>query len=235
MPNANIGIRTGSQSGIFVLDLDGRRVLRHWRSWKPRIVLSPGRRPLGRVEVAGISIAYPKGLEIRKRTKVLGLPIDVRGEGGYVIAAGSNHPKGEYVWEVSPDEVAPPEAPEWLLRIITNHFPRNGSTQSADDWLNEVTGELDLRTAPGVSQGNRHNRLLQLVGAEYGRRTDPWTVMALASDWGKLCPLRWRQARLLESSATSARRIGHKRRRSKHLGRSSTKPNFMASPERSSA
>ena len=46
--------------------------------------------------------AYPMDAKIKSRTKINGDPIDVRGDGGYVIAPPSNHSNGIYRWENEP-------------------------------------------------------------------------------------------------------------------------------------
>ena len=62
----------------------------------------------------------PESEDVRNSTKLGKRPVDVRGTGGYVLAAPSNHISGnDYVWEVSPDEVCLAEAPPWLLDIVT--------------------------------------------------------------------------------------------------------------------
>ena len=45
---------------------------------------------------------------VRNSAGLLGSGIDVRGDGGYVVAPPSSHAQGEYAWEASsrPEEVA---------------------------------------------------------------------------------------------------------------------------------
>src|SRR5262249_11292650 len=48
-----------------------------------------------------------------------GLPIDVRGSGGLVVAPPSLHVSGnQYAWEVPPEAVAVAPASDWLLRWV---------------------------------------------------------------------------------------------------------------------
>lgn len=68
------------------------------------------------------------GSDIGNRTGILE-GVDVRGEGGYVIAPPSTHPNGtEYVWEDDPDEIKLAE-----LNDAVKHFLRIGKdTQSTE-------------------------------------------------------------------------------------------------------
>lgn len=58
-------------------------------------------------------------LSLRNSTKIAGLKLDFRGDGGYVIGAGSIHPSGAlYEWEVSPDEVPFAKLPRSVLELL---------------------------------------------------------------------------------------------------------------------
>lgn len=46
---------------------------------------------------------------------------------------------------------------------------------------------LDLRTAPGVAEGRRHEMACRLIGAHLGRGENPIDVLALALAWGERC------------------------------------------------
>ena len=103
-PNANIGICTGPQAGVFVLDVDtaGLLVL-------PELVAAHGDLPLTPTAKTGSGgrhyfFRYAAGLTNSKGALPNG--IDVRGAGGYVVAAPSIHLKGVYEWlpDLSPDE-----------------------------------------------------------------------------------------------------------------------------------
>jgi len=112
-PDSNIGIATDLLSGIVVLDIDnddetgenGAESLLEWArgigydlpdTWK---ALSGG---------GGMHFIYRSSKEIRNRIKVLP-GVDVRGDGGYIVAPPSLHVSGRrYEWEVSPDEMPEP-------------------------------------------------------------------------------------------------------------------------------
>ena len=109
-PDANIGLATGSISGgIIVIDIDidedkgifGDESLREWEREHGELP-ETWRSITGR---GGYHYFY-RSDETIKNTTNLYSGIDVRGEGGYVIAPPSVHQNGrEYEWENSPDDM----------------------------------------------------------------------------------------------------------------------------------
>jgi hypothetical protein len=119
-PYANIGIVTGRQSGLLTLDID------------PKNGGIDGLRELMRrhgalTETLGVKTggggwhmlyAHPRDEALyRNVTNLDGLPgLDIRGDGGYIVAAPSLHVSGaRYAWE-NTLEPAPP--PDWLLELL---------------------------------------------------------------------------------------------------------------------
>lgn len=105
-PNANIGLALGDMSnGIFVIDLDidkdrgvdGTETLRDWeRAHKP--LPDTANSITGR---GGYHFFYHSNSPVESRVKILP-GIDIRGNGGYVVAPPSIHPNGnKYEWENS--------------------------------------------------------------------------------------------------------------------------------------
>lgn len=108
------GIATGERSGLFVIDLDGEEAMQWWAD---------------QCSVAGVdpwttySMNTSRGCHlyfqlpdfpVKNSASMLFPKVDVRGEGGYVVAEGSVHVSGHvYTVENESAEVEP--APEWLL------------------------------------------------------------------------------------------------------------------------
>lgn len=116
-PDANIAIITGEVSGIFVVDLDSSDAEKY-AAEKGGFGNTPG-------VVTGRGSQYylkrpdfPIGNSSNRERK-----IDVRGDGGYVVAPPSIHGSGrQYKWmeDCSIHDVDPVECPEWVLDFIKN-------------------------------------------------------------------------------------------------------------------
>jgi len=116
-PDASVGIATGSASNLIVIDedldedkgVDGYQSVQEWeRDHGPlpetvRVITGRGG--------AHMYFHY-SGSDIGNRAGILE-GVDIRGEGGYVVAPPSVHPNGtEYQWEIAPDDMAPAELDE---------------------------------------------------------------------------------------------------------------------------
>ena len=108
-PDASVGIATGSASNLVVIDLDldeekgvdGIQSFLEWQNVNGELPETL-RAITGR---GGNHLYYSyEGEDIKNRAGMLD-GVDVRGEGGYVIAPPSVHQNGtEYEWEIGPDE-----------------------------------------------------------------------------------------------------------------------------------
>ena len=128
-PDHGIGVLTGAASGLWVLDVDvaddktGDETLAELEdAYGPlpatyEVVTGTGGRHL--------YFAWPTdGTDVRNSASGrLGADLDVRGEGGFVVAPPTIHPNGRpYEVEASsPDDLA--EAPEWVLALLAEPTP----------------------------------------------------------------------------------------------------------------
>lgn len=108
-PDLNLGIVTGTISGVVVVDADSPEAV----AWLNANHPSPMRTKTGN----GMHFFFRHpGVQVRNRAKLLGMPLDVRGDGGYVVAPGSVHPSGglyieEGTWDPS---TLPVFDPAWI-------------------------------------------------------------------------------------------------------------------------
>jgi putative DNA primase/helicase len=126
-PQANIAIRTGAVSGLVVLDVDFRK-----GGAESLTDLEQSYHPLPEtvLDLTGNGqhyfFAHP-GQYVKTGTEDFAPGLDIRGDGGYVIAAPSLHANGKrYTWEIlhEPDETPLAPLPEWLLALCQEQTQR---------------------------------------------------------------------------------------------------------------
>lgn len=124
-PNASVGIATGAASGIVVIDVDGEEGEAKLRELEARFGKLP---PCPQVRTSRgrhLYFAAPSGVAIPCRVgdseRGLGKGIDIRGEGGFVVAPPSVHESGfRYAWEVSlVADAGLPILPAWVVAAIS--------------------------------------------------------------------------------------------------------------------
>jgi hypothetical protein len=145
-PQANVGVVTGAGSGIVVLDEDPRD-----GGDVSMVDLASQHGPMpvtSEVETGGggrhLIFAHP-GKPVRNSAGRVGKGIDVRGDGGYVVAPPSLHQSGQrYTWgeRGHPQDTPPAAVPPWLLSMMVEP-PRaaQSPTRPVDQgrkWLGEA-------------------------------------------------------------------------------------------------
>jgi len=145
---------TGATSGFFVVDIDGDdgeatlRLLEATHGALPptvEVITGKGRHCYFRLREHGV---------IGNTASTIGLGIDTRGEGGYVLAPPSVHPSGRsYAWSVdSAAEFA--EAPEWIYQLIGAHA--SGQGKPLEHWHSVLTHK--------IANGTRNTTLASIAG-----------------------------------------------------------------------
>jgi hypothetical protein len=115
--DCNIGIRTGAASGFWVFDTDGDEGEASLR----RLESEHGSLPPTREAISGGGgrhLWFKYTGPVPSKAGQIGIGLDTRGDGGYIVAPPSIHPNGRaYAWSVdSIDELA--IAPDWLLQLV---------------------------------------------------------------------------------------------------------------------
>ncbi|WP_461367561.1 bifunctional DNA primase/polymerase, partial [Candidatus Darwinibacter acetoxidans] len=158
-PNANIGIVTGKISGIVVIDLDpdkggnesGARI---YEQAPTDLIVKTGR--------GGYHLycRYPEDVDhISNRVGLLP-GVDIRADGGYVVAPPSVHSSGRlYEWT---RRGKPGKLPPHLVGLLTSHAPaeRDGEG-SSPKWLSGLLA--------GVGKGQRNDACARLCGYLIGK------------------------------------------------------------------
>jgi hypothetical protein len=205
-PTSNVGVRTGVESNLVVLDIDPRHG--GTRSIKGLIDRHGDLRGVPRVRTGAggwhLYFAHP-GTAVRNSAGRLGAGLDVRGDGGYVVAPPSGHASGyRYRWEIDPATLPP--LPGWLREEASPERARAASpdprrdvaaSASRSGWAQAALAN-ELR-AVRTSQPGRRNTTLnrsayalgQIVGAGL---LDAATVERLLVESGLRVGLREREA-----------------------------------------
>jgi hypothetical protein len=172
-PDANIGILTGEISNIVVVDVDPKHGGDHSiERLQQRFGLLP---PTVESETGGsgrhLYFLHP-GILCRNRAG-LAQGIDLRGDGGYVVAPPSVHPNGRsYTWTRghSPADMSLAPLPRWLIGAGGVRAGR-----SLIDWRNLVR--------EGVTEGQRNSTLASLAGHLLWHGVDPAVTLELLLAW----------------------------------------------------
>lgn len=220
-PDASVAVLTGGVSNVVVVDCDVKKMSpeametflkEHPTPW---VVRTGG---------GGLHYyyAHPGG---SVDNRVIKGWVDVRGDGGYVVAPPSGHPSGNgYTWVKrggSPRKL-PKFDPEWVGRPVeaTAKADEFVMPAAADDkWLSEI---MD-----GVGEGGRNDATARLSGYYFGRGMAYDVVLTLMEQWNERnkppIPIR-ELLRTIKSVWETHVRNGGKVRESSYTKKSSSPP-----------
>lgn len=171
-PNNNIGIATGAVSGgVFVVDVDnhngvdGAQYLLEWQR-------EHGEFPETACATTGSGGTHyffkaPSGVSVRNAAHVIE-GVDVRGDGGYIIAPPSRHPNGNrYEWDLHFLDYPIAEANESVMELVRN----NG----AQDYVR-------FELPDSIGSGKRNDVLFKYASSLQSRGMDDAQIIASVSD-----------------------------------------------------
>ena len=179
----NIGIPTGSVSGVWILDVDGEDGEATLRGLQARLGALPRTREVITGGGRHLWFKYTGPIPSTADTRI-GAGVHTRGDGGYVIVPPSSHPSGAlYVWKSASDQLA--VAPDWLVKLARTK-PQSISERAIahiarpsrqPDAYGHAALEREIETLAGTPVGCRNHalnccafRLAQLVaGGELDR------------------------------------------------------------------
>jgi len=175
-PDANLGIVTGEISNLIVLDVDPKHggddslaeLERRFEKLPDTVEARTGGG--GR----HFYFAHPGGHVANRAGLRQG--IDLRGDGGYIVAPPSLHPNGQrYDWAAgrSPDAVGLAALPRWLL--FAGRGPR--ARRSLADWRALVHD--------GVPEGERNTTVASLTGHLLWHGVDAQVALELMLAWNR--------------------------------------------------
>lgn len=151
-PGANIGIATGDMSGLLVVDIDGEAGMAS---------ISNLERLYGELEDTWVVETGGDGMhfyyrmpnaDIRNSASSVGPGVDIRANGGYVIAPPSKHVSGNaYQWtRLRPTKTELADVPDWLLKKMappqalrsTNPIPKLIPEGMRNTWMASAAGAM---------------------------------------------------------------------------------------------
>jgi hypothetical protein len=182
-PYSNIGVCTGVESNVSVADIDPRHggleseaaLQAEGKHWGNAGVSSTWRNDGGR----HIWSAYHPGLVTGQNR--LGQGVDVRNDGGYVVAPGSVVNGSKYAWEHWPKEGLPP-VQDWMLAHVeaVRRERELALAEKAKDTVSvnwAETSERDRKRFVGLAASSM-SRLVNRLAAKRkpGRSNELYTV-----------------------------------------------------------
>jgi len=163
-PDANIGIITGKISGLVVFDLDSEHAVQYAEDEggfpdNPKVKNGKGYHHY---------LRYP-GFEVRNDVKKE-LDIDIRADGGYVVAPPS------WMIDYLEDVANSPSKPAKEKPPKTSESPDTESKPAAVDAYADILKN-------GAQEGQRNHTTTKLIGHLFGKGNDETVVWELVKQW----------------------------------------------------
>ena len=173
-PRANVGIVTGEVSGIIVIDCDSKEACKtirkrlSTRQKNPSVETGKGRH---------FYFKWAPGIRNKAGSTPLGLGIDVRSDGGYVVAPPSIHTNRDVTSGSIRNRFSP--LPKKLKEVLT--YP----VQTQKSQTKVLSNQHDV-----IKEGERNSRLTSMAGAmqRQGIGADAILATLLKENTGRCVP-----------------------------------------------
>jgi KaiC/GvpD/RAD55 family RecA-like ATPase len=192
-PAANVGVVTGAESGLVVLDVDPRHGgAETLAALEAEFGLLP---PTVRAVTGGggthVYFSHP-GRPVRNSSNRVGPGLDVRGDGGYVAAAPSLHASGNrYGWETlcGPEDLTPALPPGWLLARMTEPVPQASTPPRPERYRDaDTAGHWIGRALMRAAEGNRNETGLWLAAQLRDAGVSQADAESSLCEYARRCP-----------------------------------------------
>lgn len=212
-PHANVGIATGR--GLLVLDVDPRN-----GGDASLAALVAAHSPLPATVTATTGgggwhyyLRVPAGIRLRNSSGKLGRGLDIKTDGGQVVAPPSVHPEtgASYRWvdRASPADVETAAAPAWLIDLLT---PKAATTTTrralppASDIVSRARRYVAQMPASISGSGGHHAAFAVAQVLVRGFDLDAATALAiLADDFNPRCQPPWSERELVHKVESAQR------------------------------
>ncbi len=170
---ANLIIVTGKISGLAVIDIDSK----DWAAVMEKLNL-----PMTTIvrSAHGIHLYYKHpGVHVKTCRGIIP-GVDIRGDGGYVIAPGSTHETGA-LYEMLTDVKDMPMFPANILEMLKDDAPKGDWVEASNEQASWVTQLLEN----GTPKGSRHDSLVRLCCYLFGKSMPSDIVRSILDGWNR--------------------------------------------------
>jgi len=165
-PEANFAMPTGDKSGFVAVDVDVKNGVDGYKSLS-FIEVMFGVQSTRRIETpsGGIHLIYSSNQKVMNKVGILD-GIDVRGDGGYIVAQGSVIDGSAYkvIHDVPPEEM----------------------TMDMVSWIND-TQNTKSPSKVGVAKGERNTEIFKLASSYRGQNLDMESALEACKDVARSC------------------------------------------------
>lgn len=209
-PEANIGIATGAVSGISVIDIDPAKggdasfaALVGDHDLSPTLASETG--------TGGTHLVFEHPADLRNSADKLADGVDVRGDGGYIVAPPSVHPNGNrYKWRDFSRPIIP--MPEWLIPkhkdLSTLDLKSTAGTVLADSQTEERC-KAYLQKIPDAISGSGGSGATLRAACECYRfglsQSQAWNMMCWFND--HKCSPAWSEKELRHKLTDARKKV----------------------------
>lgn len=218
-PDANIGIRTGADSGFFMVGPDGDQGIADMASLEADHGEFLPTTPTAFSGGGGSHYLFhhPGGMLIKNSRNHKGTKIDIRGDGGLFVASPSLHKSGKrYSWKVAPSDTSIATAPTWLLEwvqspnTVTTTKTWSYTSRPYDDNIeSRAMALLNKRVGPAISGSGGHDRTFNAACVlVHGYGLSPDEAFPILARWNDTCQPPWTEKELRHKLEDAAKKPG---------------------------
>ena len=187
IPDANIGIATGKESNLVILDVDGPE----GEALLEEIQRQNGPTPRTAEVTTGkgrhLWFSYPKNISRVRSVAPKGLKLDTRADGGYVVAPPSVHASGRRYAFAPTDLNALAECPAWMISYANGELklPATRSVPSPLDQSKRsdpTTAAFNLSSPPPYGEAEEA-RLRSALACIPATERDTWLTTGMGIHW----------------------------------------------------
>jgi len=165
---ANFAVVTGRISDVIVVDIDSKEAFEQVAT----LGIPEGVPIVSTGKGYHLYFKYPEYIaseigKVKTGVNIGGISgLDLRADGGYVLAPGSIHPSGRvYKWHVAPDDSnfqTFPNIPDWLGTILrTSAVADSGRTRGGS----APSGKVDLGSGEAIKEGGRNVQMHRIASS----------------------------------------------------------------------